>query len=182
MPKKRKRSDPSPDEVVSSSEETMSSGEETDSAPSPPPPRAPKGTPGRTGHDARRNAHCEGSSRQPFTLSAPQRPRPSNSERQMTRLDVNWEVRQLERARRQQPESFGRMRPAVRRSSVPAQPSTGYSRRNTLARARLLEELTNSEEHDRLEAIRRRLRESRRPQARAEWLLAYDNARTTLRI
>ena len=95
-------------------------------------------------------------------------------------LDIDWEVRQLERFRRQQPESFGRRRAAVRSESVPARASGGYSRNSTLARARLLEDLTSLEEHNRLSAIdrlRERQRSSRR-RARAVELLAYDDART----
>lgn len=162
MAKKRKRSDPSPDEVVSSSEETIFSGEETDSSPSPPPRRAPKGTPRRTGHSGRRNAISEGPGRQRFLLTDPPRPRPSNSERQMTRLDVDWEVRQLERARRQQPESFGRRRAAVRRLSAPARASDEHSRRIGLDQASLLDEAARVREaaslHDEriLEIVRRR--------------------------
>jgi hypothetical protein len=187
MPKKRKRSDPSTDEVVSSSEEIMSSGEETDSSSSPPPPRAPKGTPGRIGHSGRRNAISEGPGRQRFLLTSPPRPRPSNSDRQMTRLDVDWEVRQLERARRQQPESFGRRRAAVRRLSAPARASDEHSRRIGLDQASLLEEASTLHNERILEIVRRRghghpqLRELRARAAMATYL-TYDNARTTLRI
>jgi hypothetical protein len=178
MTKKRRRPDPSPPEVVSSSEQTISSGEDTDSSPSPPPTQAPRGTPERSDHHARRNDRSS-PRRQPVDRVGPPRPRPSNSGRQMTRLDVDWEVRQLERFRRQQPESFGRGRAAVRPEPPPARASTGYSRSTTLARARRLEELTSMGEHSRIEAIRG-LRERGR-QARAATFLAYDNARTKLR-
>jgi len=174
MTKKRRRPEPSP-EVTSSSEQTLSSGEETDSSPSPPASRAPRGTPERANHHARRNDRSP-PRRQPVDRVGPPRPRPSNSGRQMTRLDVDWEVRQLERARRQQPEVFGRRRATARLEMPPARASTGYSRSTTLARARRLEELTSMGEHSRVEAIHG-LRERGR-QARAAAFLAYDNART----
>lgn len=181
MPKGRKKPSPSPGEVVSSSEATMSSSEETDSSPSPPPPPTPRGTPERADHHARRNErnppHAQSPRRQPVDRLGPPRPRPSNSGRQMFRLDVDREVRQLERARRQQPESFGRRRPAARRGSAPARASIGHSRRASLER--LLAQLRSFEEEERRERIHR----IRERQARAARLLASDdNARTISRI
>lgn len=182
MPKRRRSSLP-PSEVVSSSDETMSGGE-TDPSSSSPSTRAHHGTPEPADHHPRHNdrssPRTRSPRRQPVRRLGPPRPRPPNSDRQMTMLDIDWEVRQLERFRRQQPESFGRRRAAAWSESVPARASGDYSRHSTLARARLLEELTSLEEHNRLSAIdrfRERQRSSRR-QARAVELLAYDDART----
>jgi len=180
MPKRQRKPPPSPDEVVSSSEATMSSGDETDSPPHPP---APRGTPEPADHNARHNERnspqTQSPRRQPVERLGPPRPRPSNSGRQMTRLDVDWEVRQLERARRQQPESFGRRRAAARRESEPARPSAGHSRRTALDR--VLDHRASIQENNmRLRLLR--LRERREQQARAAMLLAYDNARTTSRV
>lgn len=180
MPERQRKPPPFPDEVVSSSEATMSSSDETDSPPHPP---APRGTPEPTDHNVGRNERnppqTQSPRRQPVERLGPTRPRPSNSGRQMMRLDVDWEVRQLERARRQQPESFGRRRAAARRESEPAQPSAGHSRRTALDR--VLERRASIEENNmRLRLLR--LRERRERQGRAAMLLAYDNARTMSRI
>ena len=111
----------------------------------------------------------------------------------MTRLDVDWEVRQLERARRQQPESFRRRREAVRRLSAPSRASSDHSRRIGLDQDNLLEEAASLQEAARLhndrilEIVRRRghghpqHRELRARAAMATYL-TYDNARTTLRV
>ena len=164
----------------------MSSSEETDSSPSPPAPPAPRGTPERADHHARRNERNLPQTQSPrrgnvFRLGPP-RPRPSNSDRQMTRLDVDWEVRQLERARRQQPESFGRRRAAARRESATARPSAGHSRRTSLDR--LLGQLGSFQEVQELSRLAgiRQIRERRERQRVAARALAWNNARTMSRI
>ncbi|GAB7329454.1 hypothetical protein MBLNU13_g01236t2 [Cladosporium sp. NU13] len=176
MPKRQKKPPPSLGEVISSSEASMSSSGETDSSPSPPHPPAPCGTPERVDHNARRNERNPSQTQSPrrqnvFRLASP-RPRPSNSGRQMMRLDVDREVRQLERARRQQPESFGRRRAAAQPESAPSRPSAGRSRRTTLDR--LLEQRANFENFNRRDRLLQ-VRVRRERQVRAAMLLADDN-------
>jgi len=173
MPNKRRRPTLSPGEVVSSSEESDSSGEDTDSTPSPPPTQAPRGTPERADHHARRNDR-QSPRRQPVERLGPPRPVPSNSDRQMRRLDVDWEVRQLERARREQPEAFGRRRASEPLPNAWTRAPTRRSRRDP----GFYVEFRRMQNDPRLEAVRRRP-EHRELHTR---VLKYDNARTMLRI
>lgn len=192
MPKRRRTSDLSPDDLVSSSEETRSSGEETDSSPSSPSTRAHHGTPEPADHhprhDDRSSPLTRSPRRQPVRRLGPPRPRPSNSDRQMTMLDIDWEVRRLERFRRQQPESFGRRRAAARSESVPARASAGHSRRRRLAEddsfIEEFREFRRLQNDLRLLGLRRLRPENREREYRAAMAarLTYDNARIMLRM
>jgi len=174
MPNKRRRPTLSPGEVVSSSEESDSSGEDTDSTPSPPPTQAPRGTPERADHHARRNDR-QSPRRQPVERLGP--PRPVPSDRQMRRLDVEWEMRQLERARREQPEAFGRRRASEPVSSAWALSDSHYLRQHREIR-RMQVELRRLQNDPRLDAVRRRPE----PRELHTRVLKDDNARTMLRI
>lgn len=87
---------------------------------------------------------------------------------------MDWEVRQLERARREQPEAFGRRR-ATELLSIARERAPG---RHSMQDRGYLGAYTRLRNDPRLEAIRRRP-EHRELHTRA---LKYDNARTMLRI
>jgi hypothetical protein len=160
--------------------ELDSSSEETESSPSPPrPPRQP----GHTEHRGRRNDHrptrAPNPHRQPVERLGPPRPGSYHGGRQMTRLDVEWEVRQLERARRQQPESFSR-RPASSSASVAEVASRGFAVPRPIP---TLEEATRLVDEQRLRASQQdRGRRERRGRAQAAVMLTYNDARTLVCI
>lgn len=176
MPSERGRSN-------KSRAETVSSSEDTESSPSPPPP--PRRTPERVNnHGTLQDRYRSAGSilrRQHVERLGPPRPRPSNSGRQMTMLDLNREVRQLERARRQQPESFGRMPAAVAPTSAPAHGSASPSRR-TWPIPTLEEAINMVAEQRRVAHRQRQERRDQRARAEAANILTYENARTMLRV
>lgn len=155
------------------------------SSPSPPPP-----TPERADHDGRRNRPgTRTPRRQPVQHLGPPRHTPSNSQRQMTRLDVDWEVRRLERHARQQPEAFGR-RPRRRatRRDPPASPESSLARSSASRPPGprplpTFEQIARVADEQRLQSLRRR-QERRELRARAEVAkaLTYDDARTMARM
>ena len=156
MPRRRGR--PNPPRV-----EWNSFSEETESSPSP--PRRPRNdrNPGRAPNPRR----------QPVERLGPPRPVVYNTSRQMTRLDVNREVQLLERARQQQPESFG-IRPA---SALPAEVASqrGFAGPRPIP---TLEEVTRRVDQQRLRVSQlNQERREMRGRANVAICLSYEDAR-----